>query len=274
MSMMTMTRVGVSLLILGTFTYADPMEDQDMDGVPDSIDKCLNSPFLTEVDSNGCATQELIFPQERDNGSLDIIFGYGYSNDDDNINRNEQHTAKLQLSYILNDWIYTLRSGYITDDPDNGLTDTTFKIKKRFKPVKNFKFALGAGVRFPTYDFRGNKADYTLYSSAIYYPVSGVSLFAGANYTFINDEEINSPLQNITALYVGTGYFFTKELYLNASYSYSDTKFANYHKIKTVSSTLFYQFSDQWFVSFSYSHELDDDDLHNSFNVRLGYSLW
>jgi len=272
--MMTMTKIIFTLVLLTSFNHADSVVDQDMDGVPDTIDKCLNSPFLTEVDSSGCATQELIFPQERDNGSLDIVFGYGYSHDDDNINRETQHTAKLQATYILNDWIYTLRSGYITDNPENGMTDTTFKVKKRFKPTKNFKFSLGAGVRFPTYDFTGNKTDYTLYSSAIYYPLSAVSLFGGANYTFINDEEINSPIQNITALYAGAGYFFSKELYINASYSYSDTKFADYHKIKTLSSTLFYQFSEKWFISLSYSHELDDDDLHNSFDLRLGYSVW
>jgi len=274
MNKMTMIKVLIPFMLINTLIHAEPSEDQDMDGVPDSIDQCLDTPFLTEVDSRGCATRELIFPQERDNGSLDIVLGYGYSNNDDTISREEQHVTRLQASYIYNDWIYTLRSAYFHTGDENGMLDTIFKVKKRFKPVKNFKFAIGAGVRLPTYDFEGNRADYTLYSSAIYYPVSAVSLFGGANYTFVNDRETDSPLQDITALYIGTGYFFTKAFYINASYSYSDTKFADYHKIKTVSSTIFYQFNEKWHASFTYSHELDDDDLHDTFSFRIGYSVW
>jgi hypothetical protein len=270
-----MTKLPILLFAATVLTYAaEPVEDQDMDGVPDNIDKCLNSPFLTEVDSNGCATQKLIFPKERDNGSLDVILGYGYSNNDDNIGRNEQHVTKLQATYFLNDWIYTLQTGYFTSDTNQGMTDTALKIKRRFKPTKNFKFALGAGVRLPSYRFEGNRADIMLYSSLIYYPASAVSLFAGFSHTFINDKEVSAPLQNINALYLGTGYFFTKEFYINASYSYSDTKFVNYHKIKTLSSTLFYQLDEKWFISCTYSRELEDYESHDAFSIRLGYSVW
>ncbi len=271
------------LTLCSAILYADSISDQDMDGVPDTQDKCLDTPFLTEVDSSGCSTKKLFFPQERHSGNLDILLGYGYRFDDDNIERKEQHTLKLQASYVLNNWIYTLRTGYITSRPNRSMTDTTFKVKRRFKPTEKFKFSLGAAVRFPTYDFTGNKTDFTLYSFAVYYPVSKFSIFAGAHYTFINDVPTTEPLQNITSLYIGSGYFFTKSLYLNASYSYSDTKFANYHKIKALSSTLFYQLNDQWFILCSYSHEIDDNHLHisrtlnvdrNSFNVSIGYRLW
>ncbi len=271
-----MTRLLFSLFLTATLAYADTDTDQDMDGVPDMRDKCQDTPFLTEVDSSGCPTKELIFPQERNDGNLDIVVGYGYSYDDDDFMRSEQHTVRLQASYVLDDWICTLRTGYITDSANVGMTDTVFKVKKRFKPVTNFKFSIGAGVRLPTYDFQGNNTDFTLYSSAIYYPLSGVSLFGGANYTFIRDDEIDNPLQNITALYIGTGYFFNEDLYINASYSYSDTKFRDYHKIRTLSTTLFYQFSEKWFVTFSYGQEIEDTDGNprSTFNVRLGYSVW
>ena len=272
---MMMTRIIISLLLSSTLIYAESIEDQDMDGVPDNIDQCLNSPFLTEVDSSGCATKALIFPQERDNGSLDLILGYEYSNNDDTISREAQHVTRLQASYIYSDWIYTLRTAYYTTEEEQGMLDTILKIKKRFKPVKNLKLAVGAGVRLPTYDFEGNNADLTLYSSAIYYPVSALSLFGGANYTFINDDQTDdSPLQDITSLYIGSGYFFSKTFYINASYNYRDTKFADYHKIKTISTTLFYQFNPKWYAYATFSHELDDDDQHNTFSFRIGYSVW
>jgi len=271
---MTMNNILIPLLLSSVLSYAETVEDQDMDGVPDTIDQCLDTPFLTEVDSKGCATKALIFPQERDNGSLDVVLGYGYSNNDDTISREEQHVTRLQLSYVYDDWVYTLRSAYFHTNDENGFLDTVFKVKKRFKPVHNFKVSLGAGVKLPTFDFEGNRIDYTLYASATYYPVSAVSVFGGANYTFVNDKETDAPLQNMRSFYIGTGYFFTASLYINASYSYSDTKFADYHKIKTLSSSIFYQINEKWHTSFTFSHELDDDDLHDTFSFRIGYSIW
>jgi len=269
-----MTRKLLIALVPTLFLHAQGTSDQDMDGVPDSIDQCQDTPFLSEVDSSGCPTKALIFPQERHNGSLDIVLGYGYSHDEENIEREEQHVSRLQINYIYNDWIYSANTAYYSASGKRGMLDTIIKVKKRFKPTENFKFSVGAGLKLPTYDFNGNRTDYALYTSAIYYPVSSLSFFGGVNYTFIEDKEVNEPLQNVTAFYLGSGYFFDRDLYMNLSYSYNDTKFSDYHIVHTLSSTLFYQLNEKWYSSLTFSREIDDDEVHNTINLRVGYRLW
>ena len=101
------------------------------------------------------------FPEERDNGSIDVSLGYGYSNDEELIERDTQHATKLQVSYYLKNWSYSLRTGYFTTDYDNGMQDTTLKIKRKIRLNKSLKVGMGVGVRLPTYDFTGNKTDFT-----------------------------------------------------------------------------------------------------------------
>jgi hypothetical protein len=244
-----------------------------MDGVPDNLDQCKNTPFLDEVNEQGCSTNTLIFPQERDNGSLDMTMGYGFNNNEDDINRDTQYAAKFLVSYYLNDWSYSLRTGHFNADTDSGMLDTTLKIKRKFKLNESLKLSLGAGIRLPTYDFTGNKTDYTLYSSIIHYPRSALSLFAGATYTLINDEEVITPLQDIGTFYLGSGYFFTKDLYANIAYSYVENKFTTNHAAHSIMSMLYYRINDKWYTTLSYSHQIEDE-LYNSLNVKFGYSIW
>ncbi len=270
---MMMTKIFLLSLTLFTLGNAQSTKDQDMDGVPDDRDQCIDTPFLDEVNDKGCSTSTLLFPHERDDGSLDISLGYGFSNNEELLNRDTQHTTRLQVSYYLNDWIYSLRTGYFTIDDDNGIQDTTLKIKRKFKLSQSLKVGLGVGVKLPTYDFTGNKTDYTLYGSVVYYPMSDISLFSGVSHTFINDEEIITPLQDINTFYFGSGYFFTKRFYANIAYSYAESKFTSNHAAQSIISTLLYKINDKWFTTLSYSHEIEDE-LHNSLNIKFGYSLW
>ena len=269
--MMT-TKILLLSLALFTFTHAQSNQDQDMDGVPDGRDQCPNTPFLSEVNDKGCPTNMLLFP-ERENGSLDVSLGYGFSNDEELLDRETQHTTKFQTSYYLNDWSYSLRTGYYTADTDQGMLDTTLKVKRKFRLNSSLKVGLGLGVKLPTYDFAGNNTDLTLYGSVVYYPQAAQSIFAGTSYTFINDDEVISPLQNVQTFYTGSGYFFTKNFYANIAYSYAESKFTTNDPAHSIISTLLYRINDKWFVTLSYGHQLDEE-LKNSLNFKIGYSIW
>lgn len=262
--------IGITLTTLST---AQANHDQDMDGVPDTLDQCANTPFLDEVNKNGCSTKTLIFPEQRDDGSLDIAFGYGFSNNEDDLDRNTQYTAKFLISYYLNDWSFSARTGHYDSDEDEGMQDISLKVKRKFRLTKSLKVGVGVGVKLPTYDFEGNKADYTLYSSIVYYPKSSLSVFAGYTHTFVQDEEVYTPLQDINTVYLGSGYFFTRKLYANIAYSYVESKFTTNDPAHSLMSMLFYRINDKWFTTLSYSHELDDE-LHNALNIKFGYSIW
>jgi len=270
---MMMTKQILALALLHVSMHAASINDQDFDGVPDSLDKCPNTPFLNEVNAQGCTTVVLRLPEETESDSLTLTLGYGSSTNEDLVGRERQDTAKLQVSYYHNNWSYSIRTGHYSHSEGNGLLDTSFKIKKRIKLNDDLKLGLGVGVKLPTYDFEGNKADYTLYSSLSYYPTSSLSLFTGASHTFIKDKQIFTPLQDTNSLYFGVGYFFTNDFYANLSYSYSESKFTDEHSARAVGSTLYYKINKKWFATFSYSREFDDD-LHDSLNFKIGYKLW
>ena len=272
--MMTMTKILLLGFILTTLSFSETLKDQDMDGVPDSVDQCKNTPFLDVVNQQGCSTHSLIFPKDQNNDGLDISFGYGISNNEDTLNREIQHTAKIQLIYYRDQWSYSVRTGYFQTDSQNGMQDTTFKIKRKFRLNESLKISLGLGVRLPTYDFIGNQTDYTLYSSLTYYPISSLSLFSGVSHTFINDEDDTDPLQDINTFYVGSGYFFTQSFYANIAYSYVESKFTVNPPSRSIMSTLFYKINKKWFTTLSYSHQIEDDTLNNSLNIKFGYSIW
>ena len=272
MTMMT-KNILTCLVLTQTYVYGIPFADQDLDGVPDTIDKCPNTPFLNAVNKQGCTTTILLLPQETESKNIILTLDYSHSTNEDLLGHTRQNLSSIQLSYYDKNWQYALKTGYYNNKQAKGTIDTTFKVKRRFKLSPKIHVNVGAGVRLPSYHFSGNKTDYTLYTSLNYYHTRSLSLFMGLNYTFINDVPQETSLQNINAYYLGVGKFFTPHFYMNISYNYSQSKFTNEHSSHNVGTTLYYKINQQWFTTLSYNREFDDD-LHDALHLQIGYKLW
>ncbi len=270
--MMTKKLLALGLLA-STLSYAQGINDEDFDGVPDSLDQCPHTPFLNQVNAQGCTTTILTLPNETEYDSMTLTLGYGFSTNEDLVGRKQQDTGTVQLSYYHNNWSYSLRSGYYSHNTNSGILDTTFKIRKRIKLTKKLKLGLGMGIKFPTYDFTGNKTDYTLYSSLSYYPTHSLSVFTGLSHTFVQDEKVITPLRDTNNFYIGAGYFFTNKFYANLTFGLSESKFTNEHVTRSLGSTLYYKINKDWFATLSYNREIDED-LHDSLNFKIGYKFW
>jgi len=281
--------------ILLTLGQAEDIQDQDFDGVPDMMDQCPNTPFLCEVDKTGCTTTILTLPFETEKENLTMTLAYGFSTNEDLIDREVQLNTKVKISYYLNSWAYTLQTGYYSHNIHDGPLDTIVRIRKRIKINPEFVVSVGAGLKLPTYDFEGNKLDELLYTSLHYYPTSSLSFFAGYNFTHIGDDEIhaissetpsgdkdkdgneNEPyegLQNKHKFYGGVGYFFTDNFYLNIIYSDENSKFISEHNVRAVSGSLYYKINKKWFTTLYYNYEVLDEDKHDNLLFSIGYNLW
>ncbi|MFK5976085.1 MAG: hypothetical protein QM493_06220 [Sulfurovum sp.] len=267
-------KILLGVLLTTSLIWADT--DSDMDGVIDRLDKCADTPFLSEVDASGCLTNTLtlIDPDERGDDTLEVDIGYGISNDEDAIDRHKQNLITLQVGYYLNDWSYTIRTGYYRTGDDNDFSDTTLKIKRRFTLTDSLKLSLGGSAKLPTYEFAGNKTDYTLYTSIVYYPTTQFSLLAGWSHTFVKDTESINPIKDTDSIYLGVGYLYNKDIYTNITYTQVESKFAKKHTDKAIIATLFYTISPKYFTTITYSQEIGEDDIDNKISLRFGWRVW
>ena len=259
--------------ILFNVLYSENIKDYDMDGVPDNIDRCIYTPFFNKVDKFGCTTTRLTLPEDKDNHSLDIIFNYGLSHNDDSMDRENLFKSRLELNYYRNSWIYELKTAYLNGKSFSDIDDTILDIKRHFQPKQNIKLTVGGGVKIPIDSFKKDKVDYIFLGNINYYMNDTILLFLGSTYTFVNDKSSKEKINNQYSYYLGGGYFITKKLYGSLSYSINRSKFKTQHLISIIDTTLFYEINKKWFTSLHYSNELLDDDLHNSFNCTIGYSF-
>jgi len=166
-----MTRMfALLLLAMPGVLMSENIQDRDFDGVPDSMDACPNTPFLNQVNAEGCTTRVLRLPDETDLDSMTATISSGYESNDDLPGVTKQYKTKFQFNYYHSDWSYSIRSSYRTREESDGFGDTTVKIRKRFRLTPQLRLNLGAGLKLPTYDYPGNRTDYILYSSLYYYP--------------------------------------------------------------------------------------------------------
>lgn len=271
--MMTKPIYYLVAIMIATISPAETLIDSDLDGVPDRLDQCQNTPFLHEVDRYGCTTKILKLPQQSDQTNLTLSLGYGYTTNED-LYDDKEHLSSLQLRYYHDSWSYSLKGAYDTDHEHTNIQDTIVKVKKRFRLSPTINLSLGAGIKLPTLDVAGNQTDYTLYQSLHYYPSASRSYFAGAHYTRVNDDPISLPLQDSYALYLGSGYFITKQFYANLSYSYTQTKYRYEESYHMLSNTLYYKINQTFFTTATYQRAVGDDDLHDGLVFKVGYRIW
>ena len=268
-----MTKLWTIFIIISTMGFSQGITDEDFDGVPDTVDQCPHTPFLNEVNAQGCTTTILTLPSETEYDSMTLVLGYGFSINEDLVGREVQNTGIIQLNYYSNQWSYSMMTRYYSHNTDDGMLDTILKIKKRIVLQKKLRLGLGIGIKLPTYQFTGNRTDYIFYSSLNYYPNRKLSLFGGYSHTFIQDKQLIMPLQDTNSGYIGTGYFFTPSFYANLSLGLSQSKFVDEEVAIIVGSILYYKINTKWFTTLSYSNQIDHD-RHDTLNLKLGYKFW
>lgn len=261
----------LSLLLLSSL-YA--YNDADFDGVDDSVDICPNTPILDLVDINGCSFEAL-----ESKHHFDLVIGQSYSQLDYVTNeKTDTYTTSLQVDYFYENFSLQASSSYYNSSSqttnNSGLNDSVLAGYYLFSLSDNFNLRLGAGLILPTYDtdLNNNNTDY-LGSINASYSMDEVSLFAGYNYTMVNDDDIADVVsyQDSNAYSLGIGYHLTSKYYLSTSYYQAQSVYQNVDDIKNVSIYNFYSINTHWFTTLSYAYGLSDTTSDHFASVRLGY---
>jgi hypothetical protein len=110
------------------------------------------------------------------------------------------------------------------------------------------------------------------------YSLKSINLFAGYNYTMINDDdysdaEIIVNYQSTHAFSAGIGFYPTQKLYLSASYFTSQSIYEGFESLDTLSAYAYYTIDSQWFSTFNYAHGLSDNASDKYISFRIGHNF-
>ncbi len=191
--------------------------DQDLDGVPDTLDRCPNTPFSDIVDQYGCSIQKLIKPRQ-----YEYYVEFLYAKDSDVIHFQERDLL-TSLTIYQGNFDLSISAFHFDNNFKKGFSDISLKAEYRFSPDPLWDLYLGVGLELPTYNFSGNKIDYTFSLSNEYF-LFGYKFYGGGYYTFVQDCYHGRDLQDSYGAYLGFQRYF-RYYSFDLAYLYNHGKF-------------------------------------------------
>ncbi len=215
------------------------MVDNDMDGVDDIYDKCLNTPFLYIVDETGCPADMAYY------GGINLEYEYGILKKSDDITI----LNEIYIAYRYDNYLFNGQKSIFNIESQNNISDTYFNIGYQFNFYTNVVKTY-IGVKYVdeseylpnklndyilsiNYDF---PAKYITYTGSILYNISDNS--DGTDNGNYFDYTIGISYEksdfNFTLLYLNDGSYrqdtnayenidFEAEYYINNNYYFSVT---------------------------------------------------
>ncbi len=272
----------ISLMAVSAMAYSD----SDLDGVPDSLDKCPNTPFTNLVNKNGCTIKKLA--PTINYHHFDVMVGAEYlTSNFDAAPKTDTYNATFQVDYYYKNFSLQASTSYYTTDSDNysadGMNDSYIGVSYTLYPVKNLSVRLGAGVILPTYDttLNNNNTDYSFSTYVSYSTLKKVNLFGSYTYTMINDDDTavtyadgysyTYRYQNTSSWSLGAGRYLLSGFYMSASFNNTQSIYRNVDDAQTVSLYGYYSIDKNWFLSLYYAYGLSDTASDHDISLKLGY---
>ena len=242
--------------------------DEDFDGVEDTQDKCLDTPFMDLVDSMGCSTISLLTPH-----LFDIIMGVGYSQTNQETLEDEQTLyTTLQFDYSYKDFsLYATLTRY-QNNSSSGLDDTLLGVNYSFNISEALHFTPAISLILPTYDsgLHNEEMDIATSATLSYYYQSFFSL-ASYTYTFINDTNtMQTKYQNSSAYQLTLGYTPMQQLTVDGGFYKSGSMYQGVEDIQSLTCNVSYSLDENHFILFYYSHGLSESASDNYASFKFG----
>jgi len=250
------------LLMILSFPLMAKFIDNDLDGVDDRRDKCLNTPFNALVDKDGCPVKILNIHYEK---KLKYDFYTEVSKiKDDNTNELSQ---LFYFSTSKNRYYFTISTSLNDLSGERYISNVTMKIKKYFNPFYNIRISSGIGVKIPTKDLPNNKIDIPLYLSMTY-SLGNKSFFIGSSYTFINDKSQYYNYKNSKFFYTGFSYS-RKNILTSISYMVDKNRYDE--TSKSLGFTIYFlPNKSSYYFSLGYTKGLDSYAIDSIYSFGVG----
>ena len=299
---MRYSNIALALLLLSNIALS--FQDIDIDGVDDTVDKCLDTPFDELVDENGCSKSE---KPATNYGSLTVKIGTDIFTDKE---YDSDSSLNLYANYRYKSWNISVSNSRLTtnsnysEDNSYSDSDTYISVGKNFTLDKNiFKLSIGTKIAGDTdnnREHRGKKAmqregssdgqnsqnsqnytqslddsrdnDYFASLNYNYLLNDKQNLFLYYGYTKSGDSE-TTEYENYSSFSLGSGYLFTQNWYGALSYSYTESIYKDGDVTNSINLFNSYNFTKNIFATAGYSYALEDLSYDNSFSLALGFTF-
>lgn len=267
----------VLFLTLTLPLYGANDKDMDFDGVDDIYDKCPNTAFSDLTDASGCSVSTLMVPIY-----YDVIVGYNYSSSNQNtLDDVKTINTTIQADISKDNLSLQFLSSYYKSDGtsniDEGLNDTELSVFYAIKLTPLLKFQAGTGVIFPTYStgYNNEAMDYTASLSLEYSLQHEINIFAGSNFTKINDDDVVNKVayQDTSGFYGGISYMSHQNVITHTSYSYTQSMYVGVNPIETIACGVVFPLDMHWFAMIDYVFGLSDSASEHEIAIQLGYAF-
>ncbi len=254
-----------SLLLFCTISLA--YEDYDIDGVDDSIDQCLNTPFDKIVDYRGCASDKKPYY-----GVLILKIGSDISFDTFD---KKTTNFNLYVNYRYKNLDISLsNSSYNTYDNFNNISRTKgdlYLSSGYFIKKDKFNTKLTLGTKFATADedVGSGEDDYFASINFNYFANINQDIFFYYAYTLSGDSDTIN-YEDYHSFSIGSGYAINSKWYSALAYDYSGSNYQNGNVYKSISWFNSYSFSKKFFTTLNYSHALDDLSYDHTLSLKFG----
>jgi len=251
--------------LIGAFAlmcYAGVINDSDLDGVPDNVDICPNTPFLETVNKFGCSENQLKSLKKKRKIKFNLSFGYEY---DHYNNYPSSRVLYTSLSAKKNNIRTTLFFSELNDGSGNGYksNDLILSIYYYFN-LSDFYFKMGPKVYFNTY--YNDKMDYA-------FLVKGTYFFKNFDIALSEKHKIygESDQKHKDTIMLELGAFYNKwyispYVYTENS-SYDTSKWYKYGGL-----TVYYQIDKKFSFTVDYSADLEETQNY-TITSTIGYSF-
>ena len=251
-----------TLLISSVYAYTD----DDIDGVDDSVDLCLNTPFDVLVDTDGCGENQ------KSHGALTLKIGSDIS-----FNTLSESSSSINFftNYRYKDWDISLsNSHYTTFDNATGgnseagdlyLTSGYLFQRDQFYT----KFSIGMKLATADEGVGTGENDYLASINTSYFFTDTQDLFFYYGYTKSGDSA-TMDYKDFSSFSVGTGISLTDAWYSGISYDYSGANSTDIDAYKALSWFNAYNVTKSFFITLNYAHGLDDFSYDHTLSLKLG----
>ncbi len=291
---MNYTSIPLIFLLLSNISIA--YEDNDIDGVEDSVDECPNTPFDALVNEKGCADNQIsvIIPnrgnfifkigsdisidETYDNeSSLNLYANYSYKNWDISISNSRSVSSNSYTEdnsysdndiYITTGYLFNLSSSQlklsigtkIVDDEES-TTSTTNTQQRRGRRINSV----------PTEEQSSSSRDNDYFASLnfSYFLNSKQDIFFYLGYTISGDSD-EMDYEDYSFFSLGTGYSLYSSWYSSLSYNYTGSIYPDGEAQQGITWFNSYSFTKNFFATASYTYALDDFSYDNTFSLSLG----